>query len=98
MQNTTSHILWKLKELSEDQRAHGPLHCTLLKSQTVNIDHAVITCNLNNKRVEDRYPVPQAIPMKDITTTSCCKALLSWISHFGLPLNITSDGGRQFIS
>ena len=53
---------------------------------------------LNNKRVEDRYPVPQAIPMKDITTTSCCKALLTWISHFGLPLNITSDGGRQFIS
>ena len=36
--------------------------------------------------------------MKDITTSSCCKALVKWVSKFGVPINITSDRGRQFIS
>ena len=41
---------------------------------------------------------PDAMPMKNITTSSCCKALLKWVSKFGVPINITSDRGRQFIS
>ena len=36
--------------------------------------------------------------MKDCTTTSCARALLSWISTYGTPSEITSDRGRQFIS
>jgi cleavage and polyadenylation specificity factor subunit 1 len=42
---------------------------------------------------------PAAIPMKDMTTESCVKALLhGWISIFGVPVRLTSDQGRQFES
>ena len=42
---------------------------------------------------------PEAVPMKDATTESCVKALLShWIARFGLPDDITSDRGAPFTS
>ena len=42
---------------------------------------------------------PEAIPMVDMTTESCATALLSgWFARFGLPKDITSDRGRQFVS
>ena len=42
---------------------------------------------------------PEAIPLKDTSTTECARALIStWISRFGVPLDMTSDRGPQFTS
>ena len=41
---------------------------------------------------------PEAIPLSDISTMSCARALVSWIARYGGPLNITSDRGAQFTS
>ena len=42
---------------------------------------------------------PEAIPLSDITTLSCARALVSnWISRFGLPSDMSSDRGPQFTS
>ena len=39
---------------------------------------------------------PKAIPMADCTTETCNQA--GWIARFGVPVSITSDRGRHFIS
>jgi cleavage and polyadenylation specificity factor subunit 1 len=42
---------------------------------------------------------PEAIPMKDISTITCARALVSqWISRFGIPTEMSSDRGSQFTS
>lgn len=42
---------------------------------------------------------PEAIPLADISSLSCARALLSqWVSRFGLPAEISSDRGSQFTS
>lgn len=42
---------------------------------------------------------PEAIPLKDISTLTCARALVSqWISRFGLPAELSSDRGSQFTS
>ena len=42
---------------------------------------------------------PEAIPMADATAVSCARALLeNWVPRFGVPTDIVSDRGRQFIS
>ena len=42
---------------------------------------------------------PEAIPLADITSAGCAKALIShWIARFGVPLDIVSDRGSQFTS
>lgn len=50
--------------------------------------------------VIDRYTRwTEAIPMVEMTAASCAIALIDgWISRFGVPLQITSDQGRQFTS
>ncbi|GFR70808.1 Pol polyprotein [Elysia marginata] len=42
---------------------------------------------------------PEAIPIPNITTAECVQALVGgWISHFGIPEDISSDRGSQFTS
>lgn len=42
---------------------------------------------------------PEAIPLKDTTSTACARAMVShWIARFGVPLDLTSDRGPQFTS
>ena len=42
---------------------------------------------------------PEAIPVKDISATTCADALVrGWIARFGIPNNLTSDRGAQFTS
>ena len=42
---------------------------------------------------------PEAFPIADITAATCARAFLhGWVAHFGTPLLITSDRGRQFTS
>lgn len=42
---------------------------------------------------------PEAIPLNDITASSCGQALVSnWIARFSIPLDISSDRGPQFAS
>lgn len=50
--------------------------------------------------VVDRFTRwPEAIPMPDTRTETCARALLRhWIARFGIPQNIASDRGPQFLS
>ena len=42
---------------------------------------------------------PEAIPLTDISSATCARAFLfHWVSRFGLPSNISSDRGVQFMS
>ena len=42
---------------------------------------------------------PEAVPMSDMSASSCARALISaWISRFGVPSEISSDRGAQFTS
>ena len=51
--------------------------------------------------IVDRFTCwPEAIPMSGDTSAAACARilLLQWISHFGLPANISSNQGSQFTS
>ena len=42
---------------------------------------------------------PEAVPLQDITAAGCARAFITgWVARFGVPLQMTSDRGRQFIS
>ena len=42
---------------------------------------------------------PEAVPLQDITAASCARAFMTgWVARFGVPLQMTFDRGRQFIS
>ena len=42
---------------------------------------------------------PEAVPLSSTDTTSCARAfIMHWVARFGVPLDITSDRGPQFIS
>ena len=42
---------------------------------------------------------PEVIPLRETTSVECARALIgAWISRFGIPIDITSDRGPQFIS
>ncbi len=42
---------------------------------------------------------PEAIPLRSTDTKTCARALISqWISRFGIPNDISSDRGPQFVS
>ncbi len=41
----------------------------------------------------------EAVPIKDATAATCAQVLLQhWVARMGIPLNITSDRGTQFVS
>ena len=49
--------------------------------------------------IVDRFTrYPEAIPLREATAASSARALLTWISHFGMCTRITSDRGKQFVS
>ena len=42
---------------------------------------------------------PEAVPLNDISTVACARALIyHWISRFGIPMDMSSDQGSQFTS
>ena len=42
---------------------------------------------------------PEAIPLSDMSATSCAQALVNhWISQFSIPISMSSDRGSQFTS
>ncbi|KFD66247.1 hypothetical protein M514_12984 [Trichuris suis] len=49
--------------------------------------------------IVDRYTrYPDAIPIKAATAAECARALLCWVSRFGMCRRVTSDRGRQFVN
>lgn len=49
--------------------------------------------------IVDKYTrYPEAIPIVDTTAVSCARALLDWVSKFGMCSTITSDRSRKFVS
>ena len=48
----------------------------------------------------DRFTLwPEATPLADISTATVARAFnTTWVSRFGVPLNLTSDRGSQFES
>ncbi len=49
--------------------------------------------------VMDRFTRwPEAFPLTSMDANSCASALLRWISRYGVPCDITSDCGTQFMS
>ena len=42
---------------------------------------------------------PEAVPLRDVKTETCARALLyHWVARFGLPSEMSSDRGVQFVS
>lgn len=72
--------------------------------QHINIDIVGPLPPSNNYRYcltcVDRFSRwPAIIPTEDITAETIAKSLIhGWISHYGVPLKITTDQGRQFES
>ena len=50
--------------------------------------------------IVDRFSCwPEAVPLNDISTVACARALIyHWISRFGIPMDMSSDRGSQFTS
>jgi len=50
--------------------------------------------------VVDRFSRwPAAIPMPDMSAATCASALVrGWVQHYGTPLSVVTDRGRQFTS
>ena len=49
--------------------------------------------------IDRRTRWPEAIPLQNMTAEECSKAfLLHWVARYGIPKDITSDRGRQFVS
>ena len=45
-----------------------------------------------------RYEIPEAIPLASTTTEAVAEALLSIFARVGVPVEVLSDNGPQFVS
>ena len=83
------HVKTPLEKFPLPERRLGHLHVDLVGPLPQSEGHAHIFT------MADRWSRwPEAVPVADITATSCVNALIGgWVSRFGVPTNLTSDRG-----
>ena len=88
------HVRAPLHEYEAPERRFSHIHVDLVGPLPVSRGHTYLFT------IVDRFTRwPEAIPLTNISTESCARALLSgWVARFGVPIHMTSDRGAQFTS
>lgn len=90
----TTHVKSPLSSFKPPERRFDHVHVDLVGPLPASRGYTYLFTMV------DRFTRwPEVVPLTDISTTSCARALVGgWVSRFGLPLDITSDRGTQFTS
>jgi cleavage and polyadenylation specificity factor subunit 1 len=88
------HIKAPLEDFTVPQRRFDHIHVDIVGPLPPSQGHTHLLT------IVDRFTRwPEAIPLKDTSTTTCAQALINqWVARFGTPSHISSDRGSQFTS
>jgi hypothetical protein len=88
------HVHLQTTEIPVPHRRFAHLHLDLVGPLPPSCSHTYLFTIIDRT---SRWP--EAIPLASITAADCARALFAaWVSRFGVPTTITSDGGAQFTS
>ena len=89
-----THVRSPVEEFEPPMRRFNHVHVDIVGPLAVSHGYKFLLT------IVDRFTRwPEAIPLKETTTTAIARAFLNgWIARFGTPSEITSDRGPQFTS